>query len=486
MKKCIALVIGINNYESYPKLSAAINDANAIGEKLEKLKYNVTYCLDEECYVVKRNIETFEEEISSNQYDVALFYFAGHGCIANKSDCLLLKEAPLLQISPNNEVKIRNKSITLDDISNRMRGAGNQINILIVDACRSEITRSSDMGFEFGKCSKLPYQTYIAYSTSPGTTAKDGIKHSPYTQSLLSHIEEENLPIEHLFKKIRTEIYPSIGQLSWEHSCLVDDFCFNYGQTKPYYEFPYSLNALEDQNYIGSPDTEAQGIIDLFKSYNVYKQEAALQKFHKYHKSLTNNDKFVIGRNILQAAAGNCFKCIDEISYAQLSLYQTNEGNPVLDGILYEMYFNSQNTFRSKQKGIEMINTIARLMPYREFDKSKSFIRKVLSPYTKSLNYIPGDTQQHNVIIEIEFYDFGEGDDDTIWSIQSIQYKQKTITKDLSKKYGTHTINYTKAGIINQLSDHLGIPHAYLKIKFSNETTSQDKFIYPIDYSDLL
>ena len=487
MKKSIALVIGINNYESYPKLNAALNDAKAIGDKLGILKYNVTYCLDEDCYAVRRNIEFFEEQISETQYDVALFYFAGHGCIANKSDCLLLKEAPKLQISPNNEVKIKNKSIILDDICNRMRAAGDQINILIIDACRSEITRSSEMGFEFGKCLKLPYQTYIAYSTSPGSTAKDGLEHSPYTQSLLNHIEEENLPIEHLFKKIRTEIYPSQGQLPWEHSCLMDDFCFNYGQTNPYYELLYSLNALEDRYYIGSSDTEAQEIIDLFKTYDAYKQEAALQKLHKCHKSLTNDDKFVIGRNILQASTGNCFKCIDEISYVQLSLYQTNEGNPVLDGILYEIYFNSQNEFRREQKGLEMINKIARLMPHKEFDKSKSFIRRVLSPYTKSLNYIPGDNLQHIVIIEIEFYDFGEEyDEATIWSIQSIQYKQNAITKDLSKEYGIHSTNYTKAEIINQLSYHLGIPHAYLKVKFSNETSSQDKFIYPIDYSDLL
>lgn len=107
MKKSIALVIGINNYESYPKLNAALNDAKAIGDKLGILKYNVTYCLDEDCYAVRRNIEFFEEQISETQYDVALFYFAGHGCIANKSDCLLLKEAPKLQISPNNEVKIK-------------------------------------------------------------------------------------------------------------------------------------------------------------------------------------------------------------------------------------------------------------------------------------------------------------------------------------------------------------------------------------------
>lgn len=126
-------------------------------------------------------------------------------------------------------------------------------------------------------------------------------------------------------------------------------------------------------------------------------------------------------------------------------------------------------------------------MPHKEFDKSKSFIRRVLSPYTKSLNYIPGDNLQHIVIIEIEFYDFGEEyDEATIWSIQSIQYKQNAITKDLSKEYGIHSTNYTKAEIINQLSYHLGIPHAYLKVKFSNETSSQDKFIYPIDYSDLL
>jgi len=36
-------------------------------------------------------------------------------------------------------------------------------------------------------------------------------------------------------KKVRKNLFRRIGdQLPWENSCLIDNFCFNYGQLDPY------------------------------------------------------------------------------------------------------------------------------------------------------------------------------------------------------------------------------------------------------------
>lgn len=53
-----------------------------------------------------------------------------------------------------------------------MNGAGNQMNILILDACRNE-TRGTVLKQETSF--KVPFQTFIAYSTTAGCTASDGL-----------------------------------------------------------------------------------------------------------------------------------------------------------------------------------------------------------------------------------------------------------------------------------------------------------------------
>jgi uncharacterized caspase-like protein len=47
----------------------------------------------------------------------------------------------------------------------------------------------------------------VSYSAKHGTTASDGSgQHSPFTESLLAHIEEPGLEINFLFRKIREEV----------------------------------------------------------------------------------------------------------------------------------------------------------------------------------------------------------------------------------------------------------------------------------------
>ena len=468
-KKNKALVIGIDTYTHYNNLNSAVNDAKEIGKALQTLRFDVELCLDESKEIIDCYIENFEEALSEKNYDTALFFFAGHGCIANRSDCLLLKEAP--ELNCNNEVRVRNKSIVLDSLCQRLRSAGNQINIFIIDACRSECIRSTASNFDFGKNIHIPYQTFIAYSTSPGATAQDGKRHSPYAQSLLKHIQTEVLPIEGLFKQIRKEVYETANQLPWEHSCHIEDFCFNYGQNNPSFELPYSFEALADKNYISSI-ASAKKIIELFKTYSFYEQEEALRIFKESHKNLSNNDKFVIGRNILQSATGNCFKCIDELKYAPLRTYQTDDTNSVLDGILYEIYFNSDNIFRDKQlKGSEFINQISRLASQEVFKSSIHFIQKALSPYKENLYYIPGNTKIHSIRIEIEYS--APLDDNTIWKVEKISFDNNDITSLLSH----NSQQYDKQEFMEMLSHHLCTPIANLKCSFSKEIKKGDYLV---------
>ena len=79
--KSYALVIGINNYERWPALEFAVNDAKAVKQKLEETGFNeIITIFDKEATQRRILTELFHnlpQKVGHN--DRVLFYFAGHG-----------------------------------------------------------------------------------------------------------------------------------------------------------------------------------------------------------------------------------------------------------------------------------------------------------------------------------------------------------------------------------------------------------------------
>ena len=223
LKRYIALVIGNSQYDSsyYGNLTNPTNDADAMGTVLKKLKCTV---------FVKKNLtysgygvvfDEFTQEIINQKADAAIVYFAGHGLNIDATDYLIMKDTPAFKTG---ESKTKKESVAINDICQELNTIGDQLNILIIDACRSDPSQStrglisnpenSLLGIRL--TNHLPFQTFIAYSTSIGKSASDGNAaegHSLYTKALLENIEEENLPIESLFKRIRNKVYRGYDNL---------------------------------------------------------------------------------------------------------------------------------------------------------------------------------------------------------------------------------------------------------------------------------
>lgn len=379
LKKYIALVIGNSHYDEdyYKNLANPLNEADAIACVFSKLKYEVIIGKD---LTYKEYVTTFDyflQKIQDAKADAAIIYFAGHGLNINAQDCLIMKDTPSYEMG---KVGIIDLSVPINKICQNLNAVGNQLNIIIIDACRNDpnqtvrglaSTQEASL-FGMGTTNHLPYQTFIAYSTSVGGTASDGNAvdgHSLYTKALLENIEEENLPIESLFKRVRNKVYRGYDnlQLPWEYSCLTEEFCFNYGQLNPFFDKPYTEAAYNDWTYV-SQNSGVNEIINGLKSYIYNTQNTAVGKLRRIYKIITDkNDLFVIGRNLLQAAHGGALECQEEISYANLRKYIWQGENHVLNGILYEMYFDKSNQFRDSQKGMNMIDGIANILAYSEF-----------------------------------------------------------------------------------------------------------------------
>jgi hypothetical protein len=80
-KKSFAVIIGVNNYERWPALEFAVNDAKAVRRKLELTGFEeITVIFDKEATQRRILTELFHElPRKVGRDDRVLFYFAGHG-----------------------------------------------------------------------------------------------------------------------------------------------------------------------------------------------------------------------------------------------------------------------------------------------------------------------------------------------------------------------------------------------------------------------
>ncbi len=224
----VALVIGNNNYEDKPLINP-IRDAREISNALEESGFEVTLANDLDARSMVRAINRFIRE--SAKADVRIFYYAGHAFQYQDRNYLLPTDTML-----SNELEaVLNHAISLDDFLinefARLRGA----NILILDACRSNLRLATRgrQGSSLGALAAVtaPRGTLVAFSTRPGRFATDGPpgKHSPFTYSLLKHLDMQDISAREIFDYVRDDVSALTRnqQIPWvDASNFQGDFCF--------------------------------------------------------------------------------------------------------------------------------------------------------------------------------------------------------------------------------------------------------------------
>ena len=406
----VALVIGINEYEEddINNLDKALNDAKAVAEKLTQFGFDVITGFD---------ITSLEFDVLKDKYerslkgaDVGLFYFAGHGIEVDGENILLTKDSI---IKSKVKYTIERTSIVLQKIIDDFHDLC-QANIFIVDACRNvikEILRGPNT-VKIGTI-RTPQGTLIAFSTSPGETAGEGkvdFPNSNYTTALLSHLNENGIEIERLFKKVRETLHHMTNgnQTSWEHTSLIGNIILNPNIKHKIPDVPYDPTAIADSQW---NDPDIADVIDGFKSFAYQSQNDAIGEF-KERTDYTPDQSFIFGRNILQSAVAGAWKCQEFLqSVANIRRYNDSGGdNHVLNGILYEIYFDNKGQFRGYNLKCDDLNWLINIVKDGRFSKSLEFINSQLQPYSDRLLFIPSPNLKK---IEIEV--FGKNESDGIW-----------------------------------------------------------------------
>ena len=454
--KTLAVVIGNDNYQGVAKLTNAVSDATSISQVFKRLGFEVILkinCSQDDIPII---LEEFETKIKD--YDASIFYFAGHGFEIDGENYLASIKC---QIPTAGAAHANYYCFKLSDILKIHKHNTNKVNIVIIDACRHSIDRGINNSFApvFA-----PQGTLIAYSTSPNEGAKDtGYKgHSIYTGTLLKYLDRESLSVEDLFKKVRKTVYALTQgtQTTWEHTSLINDYYFNTGKIVHSVTIPYDEKVVKDINYDDDSEFGSQIMKVKLQNWNV-QNPAIGMLLNTDPKRLNKDQLFILGRNLLQASGGGAYAAINFMENIKQNIvrYTINGKNHLLNGILFEIYYDSHGEFRKEKTKKYYFEKIIALRKTNALKKSFEFICELLENTEYEFIYLPKTTDDYIDIniTAVEIEEFNEKYEE----IRSMTYQTKDIMTYINK-YQASGLN--ENGIKNIIANVFSAPVELIKI----------------------
>jgi formylglycine-generating enzyme required for sulfatase activity len=235
--KRVALVIGNGNYAHVSTLQNPANDARLLAEALRSVGFTVIRGeaqLDLDKQAFEKVIQEFGAKLEGA--DVALFYYAGHGLQIRGINYLVPVDA-----NPSREADVGIQTVNASLIINQMEGTGTKLNIVILDACRTdpfngralqmgrgrdnEMVKMRDIGSGGLAEMRAPEGTLISFATQPDTVASDGADgDSPYAKALAEVIHTPGLGILDAFNQVGLKVQRATGkkQQPWMSNSPID------------------------------------------------------------------------------------------------------------------------------------------------------------------------------------------------------------------------------------------------------------------------
>jgi hypothetical protein len=474
-----AFVVGMSDYPNNV-LDNPVNDANSIEIAFTRLSIDSIKKVNVGIAELKDSLDQFKLDLQN--YEASIFFFAGHGLQIKGENYLCAIDTDF-----DTESRIQFSSLSLTYLINLLEQTNVYTKIIILDACR-------DNPFErnfrtIGQSSLAPVYaplgTLIAFATSPGQKASDGHNgNGAYTYALLKDIFTNDLKIEELFKRVRNTLYTvtSKKQLSWEHTSLMGDFYFSTSTLTGTYSSNYSSFAFSDSLFNYSQTTEIVGLINALHSYNWNLQNPAIRQVSRLNVNTVNIDElFVLGRNIYQAGVGPAWDVQSYLEnlHSNLSVFPSEIQFHILNGIVYEIYFNNQGILRDEFK-VGKIDVVYGLLFGKEYKESLMFIKSKLRQYDFRVIYNP--LSNENLILNVmcsqyntDLYRITEINMNGI----NILYKYDgTILLEPSDDIFMNSIEEFKELLIRKI----GVPSYKLSVYFNGLPEGIDRICIPIQF----
>jgi len=227
--KRLALVIGNATYKHGGSLKNPVNDANLMARTLEDLDFDVIKETDAELKEMQNAFKVFVNRLE--EYDVALFFYAGHGLQIGGQNYLIPIDAEL-----EDRLSIEFDAFNVSSINKYFAINDEKLNIMILDACRNNPYRAwmRGGGQGFNAIQDQGAGTIIAFATREGETASDGKGNNGlFTKHL---VEQMRIPqnITEVFQNTRVSVMEESKkqQVPQEWNMLTGNFYFTSRTTQ--------------------------------------------------------------------------------------------------------------------------------------------------------------------------------------------------------------------------------------------------------------
>lgn len=158
MNRRKALIVGINYYSNVGSLSGCVPDAYSVNSVLsdnsdgtKNFDTILVPAIDENSSISRKRLKGLVEELFSDDNDISLFYFSGHGYIESTGGYLITSECstgddgfPMSELlTIINDSKVRNKIVVLDTCySGAMGNINAKSNIIAIEEGVTILTAS--------------------------------------------------------------------------------------------------------------------------------------------------------------------------------------------------------------------------------------------------------------------------------------------------------------------------------------------------------
>ena len=229
-QKRVALVIGNGAYTKAKPLPNPSNDAADMAQTLRDLGFEVISGTNQ----TKRQTETLIREFGTKlaaSGGIGLFYYAGHGLQVSGENYIVPVDADIPE-----EDEVAYSAVPISLVLTKMMTAKNDLNIVILDACRNNPFARSWRSFRDNSSSdglakiSPPTGTLVLYATEPGKVASDGAgRNGLFTESLLKQIKRPNLEYDQMVKALSLDVWQKSNkqQLPWKEGNTLQDFYFS-------------------------------------------------------------------------------------------------------------------------------------------------------------------------------------------------------------------------------------------------------------------
>jgi len=198
-----ALVIGNAEYTSLSRLNNPVNDANDITATLQSLGFTVEKILNGSLDQMENGVIRLRNRLSVNKDSYGFFFYAGHGVQAGGTNYLIPSNANI-----PGENFLRERALSVQAMLSELNDAGNELNIVVLDACRDNPfgwARSGSRGLS--TVSHQPADSIIVYATSAGSVAADGTgKNGLFTEHFLTHLKTPGLEVNEVFRRTMGDV----------------------------------------------------------------------------------------------------------------------------------------------------------------------------------------------------------------------------------------------------------------------------------------